>query len=143
MTRPSLPHATQCLDNPYAHCMRVVGFDRLNRPIIYTCFGQANDRFDPEGAVKHGTCVLEEATRLMDEMNRAGLNAKHVEQWVCIADFEGFSLKDCSPKLINATRQVRGPHCIICSQRQTANDHYTERLGVSINIDAPWIFTGD
>ena len=92
--------------NPYGHAIRVVGFDLLNRPIIYACFGQASDRFDPETTVKHGTAVLEDAVRYMDEMNKSGINRKHVEQWIAIADFEGFSIKDCSPKLINANRQV-------------------------------------
>ena len=83
----------------------MIGFDKLNRPIIYTCFGQANDRFNPEQNVQHVTGILEDATRYMHEMNKEQ-NPNHVEQWVWIVDYEGFSIKDCSPKTMILTKQV-------------------------------------
>ncbi len=36
----------------------------------------------------------------------AGINPKHVEQWVFIVDFEGFSIKDCAPKIVNTSKTV-------------------------------------
>ena len=96
----------QCLTNPNAHSARIVGFDKLNRPIIYTCFGQGNDRFDPELNAQHTACVLEDAIRLMDEMNRVP-GAARVEQWVWIQDFEGFSVKDFNPKIMTRIGKVR------------------------------------
>ena len=101
-----LRQCTQCLKNPYAHSLRVAGFDKLNRPIIYACFGQANDRWGPEENIQHVTCVLEQAVRYMDEMNKGGINRKHVEQWIWMVDFEGFSVRDCSPKTMILTKNV-------------------------------------
>ncbi len=83
--------------------MRVVGFDTLERPCLYTCFGQANDRFDPDKNVRSGTIfpltpqtllldastfalgrhvmyALEETTRYLREHNKRSPN--HVETWV-------------------------------------------------------------
>jgi hypothetical protein len=115
----------QCLTNPSAHSARIVGFDKLNRPIIYTCFGQGNDRFDPELNAQHTACVLEDAIRLMDEMNKVP-GATRVEQWVWIQDFEGFSVKDFNPKIMTRIGKVRArrvspppPHPLSCSATTT------------------------
>jgi hypothetical protein len=62
--------------------MRVVGFDKLNRPIMYSNFVHAEDRFNPESCVHHVTNILEDATRYMRELNKT--STTHAEQWIWV-----------------------------------------------------------
>ena len=52
-TKPETVKCPKCLKDPMAHNMRVVGFDKHGRPVIYTCFRQAHDRFNAEANMKH------------------------------------------------------------------------------------------
>lgn len=50
-----------------------------------------------------------------------------VEQWVWVADFHGFGLKDTDPRLAKIFLDVSA-------------GHYPERLGLFYCVDAPGIF---
>ena len=55
--------------------MRVIGFDLQGRPIMYSNFTHAHDRFNAESCVTHLIDVLEDASRYMDLMNRGLVKA--------------------------------------------------------------------
>ncbi len=110
----------KCMENPLSHNLRVVGFDKAGRVIIYTSFSQACDRWDAECNLKHLSWVLEQAVPLME--SRGAL------KWSWISDFDGFGLSDCSPKSMILVKNLLA--------------HYPERLHKAILLEAPWIFNG-
>eukprot|EP00467_Chlorarachnion_reptans_P002587 CAMPEP_0114509456 /NCGR_PEP_ID=MMETSP0109-20121206/13222_1 /TAXON_ID=29199 /ORGANISM="Chlorarachnion reptans, Strain CCCM449" /LENGTH=305 /DNA_ID=CAMNT_0001688615 /DNA_START=37 /DNA_END=951 /DNA_ORIENTATION=- len=110
----------KCLKNPLAHNLRVVGFDSKGRAVIYTCFSQANDRWDADVNLKHLSWVLEQAVPLMEK--------RGATKWCWMSDFHGFSTSDCAPKSMMLVKSMLA--------------HYPERLYKAILMDAPWIFNG-
>eukprot|EP00471_Norrisiella_sphaerica_P003743 CAMPEP_0184490614 /NCGR_PEP_ID=MMETSP0113_2-20130426/18334_1 /TAXON_ID=91329 /ORGANISM="Norrisiella sphaerica, Strain BC52" /LENGTH=308 /DNA_ID=CAMNT_0026874571 /DNA_START=15 /DNA_END=941 /DNA_ORIENTATION=- len=111
---------SKCLKDPFAHNMRVVGFDTKGRAVIYSCFAQAYDRWDADKNLKHMCWVLEQAAPLMEE--------RGATKWTWISDFHGFSASDCSPKSMILVKNVLA--------------HYPERLFKAVILDAPWLFNG-
>jgi len=86
--------------HPAAVNMRIVGFDISNRPVIYTSFLHAYDRFHPEGSAQHLEMVCEEARRIINRMFRTGVtNSADQVQWIWAIDFIGFSIRDTNPKI--------------------------------------------
>jgi len=119
-TQPDKKQCDYCLEDPFSHNMRLIGFDVQQRPVIYTCFRQAKNRFNPEVNVAHLIKILEETSAIMKLTN--------AEKWVWIIDFEGFGVSDCSITTASLTRQLL--------------DYYPDRLGVCVLLDAPWLFYG-
>jgi hypothetical protein len=62
--------------------MRVIGFDKLNRPIMYSNFIHAEDRFNAESCVHHLIVTLEDCTRYMRELNK--VNKVQADQWIWV-----------------------------------------------------------
>ena len=125
--RSASPHTTRCPKceaQPLSHNMRIVGFDGEKHPVMYTCFGQAHDRFDAHCNSLHLTMCLENAERLMREREAAG--DPIADRWVWFVDYEGYALRDNSPKTMMLTLHLL--------------NHYPERLHRVIMYGAPWIF---
>jgi hypothetical protein len=110
-----------CCERVGSHTWRQVGFDKRSRPIVYSC-----PRQEPPGTKQtavesnmHIVFMLEEAAKTM---------APGVEQWFWALDMSGFSFRHADPRLA----QHMGP---LFAQ------HYPERLGLALIINAPRIFT--
>ncbi|KAJ3343224.1 hypothetical protein HDU93_009208 [Gonapodya sp. JEL0774] len=105
------PYVNECVDcakDPEGHSIRMVGFDKYQRPVGYLNFWQATNRFDASSTARHMYCLIE------DIINKTKLrDAKAAEQgvtigdgtvdpgqfvWIC--DFDGFGVRDCSPMLM-------------------------------------------
>ncbi|GAB5361322.1 hypothetical protein AAMO2058_000703500 [Amorphochlora amoebiformis] len=110
----------KCEKNRLSHNLRVIGFDKDGRAIIYTSFSQAHERFDAHGNLKHLSWVLEQAVPLMDE--------RKASKWSWISDFDGFGTADCSPKSMFLVKNMLA--------------HYPERLHKAVLLEAPWLFNG-
>jgi hypothetical protein len=115
---PQTLRCYQCTESPLAHNCRTVGLDMYKRPVVYTCFSQAHDRYDPKGAFEHMMQVMETATQLM-KVNK-------VTRWVFLIDFNGFGLRDNNP--------------LVGLEFIKALKLFPERLASAYIIDAPWIF---
>lgn len=133
-----------CRENPRSHYMHVVGFCRLERPVIYSCLEMASNRVVEDNKA-HMISTFERAIRTM----------KHpVEQWVWVSDFHGFGFQDLNPgiaKVYVFQQQwcaLQMPMCfchhMFCcdthSFAELAGSHYPERLGTFLAIDAPRMF---
>ncbi|CUE65711.1 Hypothetical protein, putative [Bodo saltans] len=109
-----------CIENPNLHLMQFVGWDFQCRPILYSSMRWGTDRSDPQRSLQHSVMAFNHAVSLMPE---------GVEQWIHMTDFETYShLKDSNPKM--------GTTVISALQ-----DHFPERLGMMILIDAPSMFS--
>lgn len=110
---------TACLADPRAHYMHPVGFDRLGRPVLYSCLQLAANR-SVEDNRRHMIATFEQAIRLM---------RPPVEQWVWVSDFHGFGFSDLNPRIADTFLDLSAKH-------------YPERLGAFLVIGAPFIFNG-
>ena len=110
----------ECRKDPHSHNMRQVGIDGDGRPVIYTSFSQAQNRFDVNSNLQHLLGTMESATHYMK---------KHgVGKWIWIVDFDGFSARDCDPRSALRTAELL--------------THYPERLHLTLLLDAPSLFSG-
>jgi len=107
-----------CRKDPKSHYMHIVGHDNLGRPIIYSCLAAATNKSFQENH-DHMIEVFELAIRMMPP---------GVDQWVWVCDFHGFGFVDCNPKLAKAFLSVSA-------------EHYPERLGLFLIVDAPSLFS--
>lgn len=115
--------------NPYAVNLRCCGYDSIGRPVMYTCFGQANDRFHPEKVTRHLRACMEECYDMLRQRRLDGLNTSAEQlQWVWMIDFGGFSVRDQSPKSAMLTMSLM--------------QNYPELLGILTLVNAPWLFSG-
>ncbi|EKG03171.1 hypothetical protein TCSYLVIO_005793 [Trypanosoma cruzi] len=106
-----------CLKDPNGHMMQFVGWDLQNRPVCFMAMRWGPDRKEP---LKHCVATFNHLVKLMP---------LGVEQWVCVTDFETYShIRDSSPKM--------GLSVIHAIQ-----DHFPERLGLMILVDAPKAFS--
>lgn len=99
--------------------MNIVGYCKIQRPVFYSCLKLARSK-DVEEGKNHLVMLFEQAIRMMPE---------GVEQWVWVSDFFGFGMADMNPAMARKFVDL------------TAN-HYPERLGAYLVIDAPTIFEG-
>ena len=106
-----------CVDTPSCHSMRHIGFDALDRPVIYSVFSQSTNRTASEAA-DHMVQVLEACVRRMTD---------GVETFVWIMDFHGFGVADANPQNAIVFNGI-------------FSYHYPERLGAAILVDTPFIF---
>eukprot|EP00927_Polykrikos_kofoidii_P038773 TRINITY_DN3318_c0_g2_i1.p1 TRINITY_DN3318_c0_g2~~TRINITY_DN3318_c0_g2_i1.p1 ORF type:complete len:431 (-),score=43.59 TRINITY_DN3318_c0_g2_i1:188-1480(-) len=124
-TKPASLECSACQTNPHSHNLRIVGLDSTGRPVIYTCFSQAQLRFVPEASMEHLTRALEDASSILARRSYSLASA----QCVWVVDFHGYSmLKDSSPRTA------------VMAARLLA--HYPERLGRAVIVDAPRVFEG-
>ena len=118
----------KALQNPLALCLRVVGYDKDGRPIIYTNFKHAHDRWDVEANILHLTLVLETCCRILKERCKKGWNkTASSRQWIFIIDFDGFGIWDQNPKTATHTIKVL--------------DRYPELMNRVIMVNAPFLFS--
>jgi hypothetical protein len=96
------------------------GFDRANRPIIYSRDRRQNSK-DYTNQVDSVINCLERAAETMDL-------SRGVEQWVFMFDFAGYSMANAPP--LHVSREVL----------DVFMNRYPERLGHAIMLDAPWMW---
>lgn len=120
-TRPQSIRCPKCAVDPLSHNLRCVGFDAALRPIMYTCFSQAHDRFSPSANLAHVTWLLES---VQDFLDRTG---NPLCKWTLIVDYDGYALGDNNPKTAQNTIALLA-------------SHYPERLHLAVMYGAPWLF---
>lgn len=96
------------------------GFDRLQRPIIYSRDRRQNST-DYAAQVESVVNCLERAIATMDRS--AG-----VETWVFMFDFAGYSMANAPPLYVS--REVL----------DIFQSRYPERLGLAVMLDVPWLW---
>ena len=74
-------HCDECGKDPHSHNMRQVGTDSEGRPVIYTAFSQARNRFNVNSNMQHLLGTIESATSYMKK--------RGVGKWVWVIDFDG------------------------------------------------------
>lgn len=121
--------ASKCFENPLALSMRIVGWTPDGRPIGYTRFSEAHDRWDVPGNMEHIMLLLEAASKLIRERREKELNETAASrQCVWVVDFDGFAFRDQNPKTAILTAALL--------------EHYPEMLNLIVLLDAPLIFNG-
>ena len=120
-TQPLEVHCPKCQQDALSHSMRWVGFDTANRPVAYTVFSHAQNRFSPECNRDHCIWLLE---RMAARLKSVG---QPLSKWVWVIDFDGFSVRDNNP--LTATKVIR-----------MLQAHHPERLGLVVMYDAPRLF---
>lgn len=95
------PHRTDCRwchEQPGFHSMRQVGFDEAGRPVIYSCFAQADATKNAlEDTVAHCTYLIENAKKSMPP---------GISTWIFVIDCTGLSLPQCNPSFANGVVSV-------------------------------------
>ncbi|XP_045193588.1 uncharacterized protein LOC123549513 [Mercenaria mercenaria] len=113
-TKPQHVVCTYCHAKPGYHAMRHVGFDRHDRPVLYSNFAQCHTQHNVvEDAIQHMIYLTENATRAMPA---------HVYQFVWVMDFTGMKVTSCNPRLARAVEQI-------------TSNHYPERLGACVCVN--------
>lgn len=119
----------KALENPHSLNMRVVGFDIKERPIVYTCFAEAHDRWDNEANIRHLTLLMDSCDGFIHQRRSKGLNrTASSRQTVYVVDFDGFGLRDQDPRMSVMTAKLL--------------EYYPETMGLAVFIDAPTVFYG-
>ncbi|KAG2501691.1 hypothetical protein HYH03_000193 [Edaphochlamys debaryana] len=106
-----------CAKDPQAHYMHLVGYCTKGRPIIYSCLENARNKVFEDNK-DHMIQTFEWAIKTMPP---------GVEQWIWVCDFKGFGMADVNPKLAKLFLDISA-------------EHYPERLGLFMIVDAPSIF---
>ncbi|KAL6759624.1 CRAL-TRIO domain-containing protein [Haematococcus lacustris] len=117
-TKPELVVCRACLQDAKSHYMHLVGYDKQDRPIIYSCLALAKNKVYADNH-DHMVQTFEMAIKCM---------GPKCSQWVWICDFHGFGMGDVNPKLAKAFLDISATH-------------YPERLGLFMVVDAPSLFT--
>lgn len=126
-TQPELAVCGACAEDPRNHNMRVVGIDRLERPVLYTCFSQAKNRSNATHNVNHLLRSMEDSCTVMRSRSARLCRTVEAEAWVFVIDFHGYSwLVDTNPRTALLAAQLLA--------------HYPERLGRCLMVDAPAVF---
>eukprot|EP00510_Aplanochytrium_minuta_P008764 CAMPEP_0184050786 /NCGR_PEP_ID=MMETSP0956-20121227/4279_1 /TAXON_ID=627963 /ORGANISM="Aplanochytrium sp, Strain PBS07" /LENGTH=665 /DNA_ID=CAMNT_0026343467 /DNA_START=341 /DNA_END=2338 /DNA_ORIENTATION=- len=118
----------KCVNNPYALDQRVVGFDIEGRPIIYTCYNCAQNRYDSAANLQHLKCTFEAVAQMIEQRRQDGV-ATHGKQmqFVWVIDFYGCGIKDIFSKDAMETIGIMA--------------HYPELLNLCLLIDSLKIFS--
>lgn len=106
-----------CRKDMRSHYLHVVGFCKIQRPVMYSCLKLSPNK-DPEAGRAKMISVFERSIRMMPE---------GVEQWIWFSDFHGFGMADLNPAMARIFLDVSATH-------------YPERLGVYFLVDTPTIF---
>ena len=116
-------------ENPHALNLRCIGLDKRECPVMYTCYGEAHDRFDTKKVLIHMTLLLESIMRLIKQRRSEGLNqTADSRKWIVLVDFDGYGLRDNNPRLGLALFKL-------------LMDHYPEMLKTMYLINAPMLFS--
>lgn len=97
------------------------GHDRQGRPVVYVKPGAQNP-YPPELRLRALLFILETAVRIMPP---------NVEQLVWILDFSEYSFRGTSAESKQVSKQ----------SMELLQNHYPERLGLSLVVSPPWFFT--
>jgi len=117
------------LNNPLALSLRTIGCDKDGRPIMYTCFAEAHDRWDVEGNMTHQTLCMEACCKLLRKRRSEGLNQTAASrQWILAIDFDGFGWRDQNPNVAVLTIKLL--------------QHYPEMLHNFLLVNSPYLFLG-
>jgi hypothetical protein len=109
--------------------MRIVGCDGDGRPISYTRYSEAHDRWDVDANMEHIQLLLEASCTIVQKRRKKGFNqTADTRQGVWVVDFDGFGLRDQNPRPAMMTAQLL--------------QHYPEILHVVVLVDAPLVFNG-
>ncbi|GIL52537.1 hypothetical protein Vafri_8378 [Volvox africanus] len=106
-----------CARDPRSHYMHMVGYCLQGRPIIYSCLELPTNKIFEDNR-DHMIQTFEMAIKCMPP---------GVEQWIWVCDFKGFGMVDVNPKLAKLFLDISG-------------EHYPERLGLFLVVDAPSLF---
>jgi len=119
----------KALADPHSLNMRVVGNDKEGRPIVYTCFAEARDRWDNEANINHLTLLMDACDGVIRKRRAKGLNPTAASrQTVYVVDFDGFGLRDQDPRMSVMTAKLL--------------QYYPETMGLAVFLDAPTVFYG-
>lgn len=117
----------KALADPHSLSMRVVGCSKEGRPIVYTCFAEARDRWDIEANTNHLTLLMDACDGFIRQRRGKGLNkTASSRQTVYVVDFDGFSIRDQDPRMSVQTAKLL--------------QYYPETMGLAVFIDAPTVF---
>lgn len=117
------------LQDPFSLSMRVIGVDQDGRPIAYTCFAEAHDRWDVEANMQHMLLLMDASSRLLLKKRARGENqTASSRQWTWVVDFDGFCWRDQNPKSAVVTAKLM--------------QHFPEMLHLAVLINAPKLFSG-
>lgn len=118
----------KALADPHSLNMRVVGYDREGRPIVYTCFAEARNRWDNEANINHLTLLMDACDGFIRQRRAKGFNrTASSRQTVYVVDFDGFGIRDQDPRLSVQTAKLL--------------QYYPETMGLAVFIDAPTVFS--
>eukprot|EP00301_Raphidiophrys_heterophryoidea_P019174 c4147_g1_i1.p1 GENE.c4147_g1_i1~~c4147_g1_i1.p1 ORF type:complete len:327 (-),score=85.11 c4147_g1_i1:69-1019(-) len=109
-----------CLKNPYAHSLRLIGFDALDRAVVFSDMVHAHNRWDVSANIRHLCSSIEHCFAVGQKFGWS-------EKMVWVVDFYGFGLRDCDPRSM--------------SMANTVIAHYPDRLGHIYLLDAPGMFS--
>jgi len=119
--------SSKSLKDPLALSMRIVGLDKGGRPIGYTCFREAHDRFDADDNLEHTQLIMEAFSKVIRMRRHKGYNQRaDSRQCVWVVDFDGFSFRDQNPKTAVVTARLL--------------QHHPEMLYTIILLNPPFIF---
>mmetsp|Transcript_30221 Transcript_30221/g.48798 ORF Transcript_30221/g.48798 Transcript_30221/m.48798 type:complete len:306 (-) Transcript_30221:368-1285(-) len=117
--KPETLRCETCINDPGCGDIRIIGFDRLHRPVSYSSFFRSPNRTTPS-TILHTTCIMEKCSPLF--------HSGQPHQMVWITNFGGFSLyKDSNPRFAFEAADI-------------LLNQYPEMLGMFLVIDAPTIF---
>ncbi|KXS20543.1 hypothetical protein M427DRAFT_377896 [Gonapodya prolifera JEL478] len=134
--KPYVNKCADCAKDPQGHSIRLIGFDKHQRPVGYLNFWQAMNRFDATSTAHHMYCILEEIINVVKRRDKKAaedgqtIGSSEVDpgQVVWICDFDGFGVRDCSPMMM------------IYIVRFLA--HFPDRLGLCVLLNTPSLFSG-
>ena len=108
----------ECCDvDPFGHCLFSIGRDRRGWELAYSCAGRTT-RKDPTTICKHLVAWLEQVFRPCDDAPT---------HFCLLLDLHGLGVGDLDPRVA-----VRCIGIIL--------NHYPDRSGQVVMLDAPWIF---
>jgi hypothetical protein len=106
---------------PLSHNLRFVAADLQGRPIAYTCYGQASNRWDPRANIAHMQRLFQDCEGWLRTRGTP------LGRWIIVVDFHGYGMADNNPRTgVYASRLLA---------------HFPERLGLAVLYDAPWLFS--
>lgn len=109
-----------CIRDPMAHSLRAVGFDALQRVVLYSSFAASKNRYEARANVLHLQRCMEDAQIALDA------NPTGPGKWVFFIDFHGFSLADATTNTAQYAASLL--------------KYYPERLGLVVVYDCGVMF---
>jgi len=115
--------------NPWGLSMRLIGFSEDGRPIVYTNYTHANERWNADGNIDHVQRLMEASSEVLFQRRNEGLNPSAASrQCIWVVDFDGFCIRDSSPRSAILTAHLMA--------------HYPEMLSQVVLLNSPALFSG-